>query len=311
MRRNALRVVQWSFAVLVVVFAGYALATRWNAIEPSLARVRVNWIELSEASLIVLVAYGILIETWRRVLAAWDTQLGWTTAARIWFASSLGKYIPGNIWAIAALGVMARQSGASALAAAGSSVIVNIINLASGLAVVLLFAAQLVPHAAVFTGVAIIVIAGAIATPFILPGLTRLACRVTGREIAIPVIPRSTVWWSLLGTTFAWCAYGVAFRLFAAAVLGDSAVHGGVVLYVAAYTAAYIVGFITLFAPAGIGVREFGIVEGLTHLGLTSQSDAVIVAIVSRLWLTLLEVVPGLVALAAGRTSTRTRTRTA
>jgi hypothetical protein len=302
-----MRVAQWTFAILVVVFASIAISKRWDMIGGRVATLGVDWIQLIEASLLVFAAYAVLIETWRRVLAAWDTKLPWWTAARIWFAASLGKYIPGNLWSLAALGVMARETGASPVAAAGSSIIVNVFNLVSGLVLVLIFAARLVPHAAVFAVAAIVSIAGVLAAPRWLPALVRLACRFTKRDIPLPVIPAKTVWLSLAGTAFAWCAYGAAFRLFAVAILGDSAVHGSVVLYIAAYTAAYIVGFITLIAPAGIGVREAGIWEGLPLLGLTTYGDAVIVAVISRLWLTVLEVIPGLVALAAGHFKPPTR----
>jgi hypothetical protein len=302
-----MRVAQWLFAVLVVVFASIAISKRWDMIGGRVATLDVDWWRLVEASVLVFVAYAVLIETWRRVLAAWDTQLPWWTAARIWFAASLGKYIPGNLWSLAALGVMAKETGASSVAAAGSSIIVNVFNLVSGLALVLLFASRLVPHAAVFAVVAVVSIGGVLAAPMWLPLMVKLACKVTKRDLPLPVIPASTVWWSLAGTSFAWCAYGEAFRLFAISILGNNAVHGGVVLYIAAYTAAYIVGFVTLIAPAGIGVREAGIWEGLPLLGLTTYGDAVIVAVISRLWLTVLEVIPGLVALAAGHLRPPTR----
>jgi uncharacterized membrane protein YbhN (UPF0104 family) len=80
-----------------------------------------------------------------------------------------------------------------------------------------------------------------------------------------------------------------------------------VIPYIAVYTGAYIVGFITPIAPAGLGVREGLLIKGLTLFGLMSGSDATIVAFTSRLWLTLLEVAPGLVALAATHTRTRPR----
>ena len=307
MRGKWMRVAQWLFAALVVLFASVAIAKRWDMIGGRLATLHVQWTPLLEASLLVFAAYAVLIETWRRVLSAWDTELPWWTAARIWFAASLGKYIPGNLWSLAALGVMARETGASSLAAAGSSIIVNVFNLVSGLVLVLVFASRLVPHPAVFAAVAALSVGGVLAAPYSLPALVRIACRLTKRDIPLPVIPASTVWWSLAGTGFAWCAYGVAFRLFAIALLGGNAVHGAFVLYIAAYTAAYIVGFITLIAPAGLGVREAGIWEALPLLGLTTYGDAVIVAVVSRLWLTILEVIPGLVALAAGHFRPRTR----
>lgn len=302
-----MRVAQWLFAVLVVAFASVAISRRWDMIRGRVVTLHVDWLTLLEASLLVFAAYAVLIETWRRVLAAWDTRLPWWTAARIWFAASLGKYIPGTLWSLAALGVMAKETGASSVAAAGSSVIVNVFNLVSGLALVLIFASRLVPHPAVFATVAAISVGAVLAAPRWLPAAIRLACRVTKRDIPLPVIPASTVWWSLAGTAFAWCAYGAAFRLFAVAILGGNAVHGAVVLYIAAYTAAYIVGFITLIAPAGIGVREAGILEALPLLGLTTYGDAVIIAVISRLWLTVLEVIPGLVALAAGHVRPPTR----
>lgn len=298
MLRRALQVAQWLFAILVVIFAGRAVAREWQSVGHRFADLHPGWLVLATASIIVLATYAMLVETWRRVLAAWDVELGWLTAARIWFVSSLGKYIPGGLWSVAALGVMAKNRGASPVAAAGSSVIINVLNLASGLALVLVFGARIVPHPALFAVVAVVVVAGFLVAPAILPWLLATVTRLTGREFNVGVVPRSTVWWSLAGTTIAWCTYGAAFRLFSVAILGHNAVHGGIVLFIAAYTAAYILGFVVP-SVAGLGVREAGIVEAMSHLGLASTSDAIVVALASRLWLTVLEVVPGLIALAA------------
>ena len=305
-RRDLIRAAQVIFAIIVVWLIARALAKQWHEIGGRLAHLDIQWGMLIAASALVMVAYAVLIETWRRVLGAWNAHLSWRTAAEVWFASSLAKYIPGNIWSLAALGVMARDRGASGVAAAGSSIIVNVLNLVSGIALVLLFAAHLVPYAAVLGAVALAVVAFAVAAPFVLPPIIAWACRFTGRSIAVPDIPHSTTWLALAGTAFAWCAYGVAFRLFSIAIVGGNAVQGTTVLYVAAYTAAYILGFVTP-TPAGLGVREAGIIEALSRLGLTSAGDAVIIAITSRLWLTVLEVIPGLIALAVGHTRTRTR----
>ncbi|HEV2644442.1 MAG TPA: hypothetical protein VGT98_17150, partial [Candidatus Elarobacter sp.] len=214
-RRKLLYAAQAVFALLVLWFIVHALARQWHQIGGRLANLHIEWGALLAASVLVMVAYAVLIETWRRVLGAWNAHLSWGTAAEVWFASSLAKYIPGNIWALAALGVMARERGASGVAAAGSSIIVNVLNLVAGVALVLLFAAHLVPYAAVLGAVAFAVVAFAVAAPFVLPPIIRWACRITNRTIAVPEIPHSTTWLSLAGTAFAWCAYGVAFRLFA------------------------------------------------------------------------------------------------
>jgi len=54
---------------------------------------------------------------------------------RIWFVSNLGKYVPGKIWAIAAMGTLAQEQGISPAAAMGSSVVVQLVNLVTGFGV--------------------------------------------------------------------------------------------------------------------------------------------------------------------------------
>jgi len=50
--------------------------------------------------------------------------------------------------------------------------------------------------------------------------------------------------------------------------------------------------------PGGLGVRELAMVAVLTGLGLTGSVEAWLLALASRLWLTALELVPGLLFLA-------------
>ena len=306
MRRRLIQILQWVFAAAVVIFVAVEVSRQWKLYSGRLRTLDIDWWDVGLASLCVLVSYAILIETWRRVLAVWDTTLAWGTAARIWFASSLGKYIPGNVWAIAALGMMAKQQGASGVAATGSSIIVNVLNLAAGLAVVLLCGAKLVPNIAVFAAGTVLVLAAVAIAPIVLPRIVAWIGKVTGKQVKLPQIPTATIWMSVLGTTAAWLLYGLAFRLYAIALVGDAA-RPVVLPYIAVYTGAYIVGFITPIAPGGLGVREALLIKGLTLFGLMSGSDAAIVALTSRLWLTVLEVAPGLVALAATHARTRTR----
>ena len=57
-----------------------------------------------------------------------------------------------------------------------------------------------------------------------------------------------------------------------------------------AFAAAYVVGYVILFAPAGLGVREGVLVFMLSpHLG---AGTAGAVAAIARLWTTLVEIVP-------------------
>src|SRR5256714_13404018 len=95
-----------------------------------------------ETVLVVLV-YALLIGGCRRVLGGGDSPLPFPQAARIWFLSNLGKYVPGNIWSLTALGVMAKRRGLSAIAAPGASVIMQTVSLATGTGIVMVTSATL------------------------------------------------------------------------------------------------------------------------------------------------------------------------
>jgi hypothetical protein len=219
--------------------------------------------------------------------------------------SNLGRYIPGKIWQISAMGVMAHRQGVSAVAATGSSLIVNLTNIVSGCLVVFATGASVLDVAARSGKVfAVVLVALALAALLLAPRLLGWAARraggVTGRAVALPssFTPR-LILVGILGTGAAWLLYGLAFQLFALGVLGD-AVHGSSADYIAVYTASYLVGYLTLIAPGGLGVREAMLVLSLGVAGVTNEPNAWILALSSRVWLTVLELLPGVCFLLAG-----------
>jgi hypothetical protein len=74
-------------------------------------------------------------------------------------------------------------------------------------------------------------------------------------------------------------------------VLARSLGLGGDAVPVAsAFAAAYVLGYAMIFAPAGLGPREGFLIIFLTpHLGVAPSG---VLAIVARVWTTLVEVVP-------------------
>jgi uncharacterized membrane protein YbhN (UPF0104 family) len=94
--------------------------------------------------------------------------------------------------------------------------------------------------------------------------------------------------------TFRWLVlYTLNWALYAASfwVLAQSLGFGGSPIPVAsAFAAAYVLGYAMVFAPAGLGPREGFLIVFLTpHLGAVASG---VVAIVARVWTTLVEVVP-------------------
>ena len=291
------------FAAAIVWFAVRALRGQWANAGERLASVRPQWTWIALATLIVFLTYWLLIETWRRIVEASGEKLAPNDAARIWFVSNLGKYVPGKVWSIAAMTVMAKNQRVSPVVAAGSSVLTQLITVAAGIGVALVAGAGTLDRPVIAIVAAVVIVAGLIAAPAILPALGRTAGSLTGRQIVLPSMSPKVVWLAMGSGVAAWIAYGIAFQFFVRGVLGSSA--GATSSYIAVYAASYIIGFLALFAPGGAVVRESAMVTGMVRLGLTGQADALAVALASRLWLTVTELLPGLVYMAAGKRAPR------
>ena len=279
----------------------WELAREWRDLRETPLVVEPRWLHLLLATAVVLATYALLIETWRRILLAWGEQIGFADAARIWFVSNLGKYVPGKIWQIGAMGVMAQQRNVSPAAAAGSAIVSTVVNIATGMAVGLIAAGRAVNaisggHPALAVAFIAAILGSVILLPTLMPFGLAWVKRLTGRELALGAFPRRAVYIAIVGNVVAWIAYGIAFHLFVSGVLGSA--RGGVADYIATYASSYVIGYLAFVVPGGLGVREAAQTSVLTALQLTTAPQAVVVAVTSRLWLTVLELVPGVVFLA-------------
>jgi hypothetical protein len=273
-KRRLFVAAQWLLAVAIVWFALRALRGQWSAATLRLRSLEPQWSWIIAATVIVLATYLLLIETWRRTVTGSGQKLTFPEASRIWFVSNLGKYVPGKIWSIAAMTMMARDSSVSGSVAAGSSVMV-----------------QLAAPAAILLTLGL--------APRFLPVAGRIAASLTGKTFDFPRMRPSLVWMAIVNSIIAWIAYGIAFQLFVRGIIGSSA--GATSSYIAVYAASYIIGFLALFAPGGAVVRESAIVTGMVRFALSGQADALAIAVTSRLWLTVTELVPGLTYMAIGK----------
>jgi uncharacterized membrane protein YbhN (UPF0104 family) len=118
-------------------------------------------------------------------------------------------------------------------------------------------------------------------------------------------LPHGAIWLAVAINVASWVGYGSAFMLLSHAVLPE--VRGAVAAFIAIWTASYLAGYLFLVAPGGIGARETALVAALLALGIAGSADAAILAAASRLWLIVLEVLPGLVSLALAPGARRPR----
>lgn len=286
------RIIRTVLQLALLLFLGGYLYVHWDDYAHAFAQSAPDWGMLALSSLVVLVAYAVLIQTWRQVVVAWGGRLTFVTAMRIWFVSNLGKYVPLKVWSIAVMGSLAQEQGISPAAAMGSSVVVQLVNLVTGFGVFFIAGAHVldVPSGALAGVIGLgVVLFGA---PWLVPAGVRLFNAVTGRQTTLPHLPPRAIWWAAAGTALAWVLYGVAFQLFAAGMMRGPA-PGTLGDWTAIFVGPYLVGFIAIFAPGGIGVREVAMAEALHRTGLAVGAMAALLVLASRVWLTILEIIPG------------------
>ena len=288
--------VQYLFFTIAIVYFALKIRSEWSDLATLPSTLHPNWWMVIGSVGWVALSYIVLIETWRQIVIAWGGKLSWPTAARIWFISNLGRYIPGKVWQIGAMGALAEEAGVSNVAAVGSALVVNIVNLLAGFLVVAVAGSRLLAGygPALITALVVfcVVVFG---SPWLLPPVVRFVARLTGRNIPIPAIPPLAIVFAVAGCSLAWNLYGIAFHDLTTAILGGAA--GRPSYYTAVFTLSYLAGYLTLFAPGGIGVRESTLVALLAAAGLETGAAATAIVIASRLWMTVVEAAPGLILL--------------
>jgi hypothetical protein len=291
-RLRAWTALQFVAGALLVGLAVRSIVLNWQTLraQPIDWRLTPGWIVLSV--LVVFLGYLVLIEAWRRVVLSMGERLPFWTAVRIWFLASLGKYVPGKVWAVAGAAVLARRAGVDPSVAVAGALVLQALALGSG-AVVVAFTAR---HAFQTAGQGMLPIAAAVLLVCMV-GIAVLASQPLLNRIS-RLLPKSlpplrAVQPLMLALAFAanvvaWTAYGAALVLLTKGVLPG--VRLDLPQAIGVFTCSYLVGFIALFAPGGLGPRES--VFLLMLAGDIGLKPAAGLALASRLLLTGTEVLP-------------------
>jgi uncharacterized membrane protein YbhN (UPF0104 family) len=308
--RSLARAAGWLVAAVALALAVRAVAAQWGEVRSVAASLRPRWGLVVLSSVYVLAAYAVLIESWRRLLAGWSVRLSFFEASTLWLVSSLARYLPGAGLQLGALGVLARQRGVSGVAAASAALLNTLLNVLTGVALVVLLGGRSILAASgrepspTILGLAIAATAAAVlALPAGLPRLARLVARLTGRTVDLDRVSFPLVLGAAAANAGAWLLYGVAFRTLSAALFGPPT--GAVTAYVAVYTASYLWGLFAFAVPAGLGAQEFALSLLMPPLVALPLAQTAVLTVAARLWRTVIETAPAALLLVAARVRER------
>jgi len=280
--RGWLRAAKIAATLLVLTLIARSIARNWAAFQSVHVTLDVNagWLAASVAT--VFLTYAIQIEAWRCMLRGWEQRLPFTSAARAWTLANLGRYIPGKVWSVAGLVVLAERAGIRRSAAAVSAFAMQAVVLGTG--VVLVVVAT--PHAAspLLLGGAVLAALGLIAV---------LAWRPTARWLGtladaaspLPPLPLSAVLLSSGLMLLSWVTFGIAFWMLIRGLIATASVPLPAAMGM--FALGYVMGILAVFAPGGMVVRDLALVGFLTPF--LGSGGALAVSLASRVQLTLTE----------------------
>lgn len=267
------------FLLLAVTAVALALRAEGPALRDAFTRT--GWLAVLASVAATLAGLLASAFCWRALLASLGTHLSPRLALHVFFLGQIGKYLPGNVFAVAAQAELAHDHGVPRSRIVTAGLVFLGVLTATGLLValtVLPFASPdvLRRYAWVLLGLPIGLL---VLVPRVLNRLVGLALKAARRPaLDQPLSARhlmAATGWALV----MWALYGLHLVPLVLAQPHDS---GANVLLVATggYALAWTAGFLFVIAPAGAGIREAVLVLALA--GIADGPTALAVALLSR-----------------------------
>jgi uncharacterized membrane protein YbhN (UPF0104 family) len=287
------RATRWAFVAVALAFGGNEVARQWDQLAHALGQLS----PLAIAGALICVLAGLVgtLRTWQHLLAGLGSPLPVTAAASVLFIGQLGKYLPGAVWPVLAQMELGATHQVPRHRSASASVLTMLASLLTGL----LAAAVTLPltgHAGSYRwAYAAVPVLLACLHPRVLRRGMDWLLRLARQPPLEHPLSGTALAWALAWSLSAWVCNGLQIWL----LVPDRSDASLLVLSVGAYAFAWCVGFLIVFAPSGLGVREVLLVTMLAPM--VGAGTATAVALVSRVLTTVSDLLCAAVAASSHR----------
>lgn len=282
-----LQYLKWLWIVAVVVFVGYYFYKHLPEVTGYLKEM--EWFRLVGALVLILISKLFFVEMARQSVTRDTWKPSYIQMFSIVTVSQLGKYIPGSIWQFAARVSSYKENALSNKKTAKVMIMENAWLVSGALAFGLLML-SIQPPFDLFKGLIQFEIPALVwkILPFIL-----FLIWVGGLLLLDAIFPAESkkfsfkrTAWLIIAQTCSWASIGFSFFL----IFSNLSSHY-LLQIIGGYAISWIAGFIFIFAPSGIGVREFVLVTLFSSFLPAEQIAAF--SVVHRLIYTIADVLLG------------------
>lgn len=274
--------------LLILLFWAKALADNWRTFVTYPWQLRWPYLLLGFAlSTLELPVAGTI---WWRALALTGARIPWLLGIQLFFRAQIARYLPGGVWDLVGRLVLGSQAGVGKRAMAASMGLEMGLQVLSG-SIFLLAALALRTDldARAYLGLAAVVITGSLI--FLSPPVFTFFVNRGLRLLKRPPLEMNLSYGGLFGLfllrLFGHLLIGLGFTFF---VMGIAPVPlSQLPLLTTAFVGAWLVGYMAIFIPMGVGVRE-GVLVLLTS-GFLPFSVATVAGVGYRLLIAIRDLV--------------------
>ena len=300
------RIIGRTWLIAFVLAALVFIAVVFKDDRDKLARIgEADWGLLGVAALAQLMYFCATVVSWRKVLQlASGRIIGFGEGLAQILLVNFGKYIPGKVWGLAARGKRLTELGFELEGVGRASYLEQMLLVLVGLwlaagAAALAYENQVYVAAFLIVTLAILLFRhGDIVVRKIADVFPKAGGLMRVFELRVGV---GAVLGLSMGYIGVWLFLAIAFMLVCTAFVDVELTRATVPVFVLALTAGFVAGFVALFAPGGVGVREG--VGAAVLSSIVTLEEAVLLMLMFRVWTVAVELVAG--ALVLGRPGAR------
>ncbi|MGD0917284.1 MAG: lysylphosphatidylglycerol synthase domain-containing protein [Thermodesulfobacteriota bacterium] len=287
---NCKLALKWIIVIAIFIFLGKMVWGNWNQVRDTPFTLQPFSFILS--TFLFVFSYFIQIWAWYLITLKLKIAISFRETLESWLYSQLGKYLPGKVWLLLSRFYFyeARGKSKKSISVALYFETVTIIAAAG-----LIFLVALIFHREIWPfyswrqwgwPVLLFLLGFVFLHPRVLQKILNWVLVQFKREPVSLSISYADILGILFVCILSWLVGGVGFYLFIDSVYPVAPQY--VLFLTGALAISGTLGLIAIFAPSGLGVREGVLVYLLSFMMATPV--AVIISILTRIWMTLIEI---------------------
>ncbi len=295
-------VVKWAVIAAIFWFFGYYLYKSWSKLPEYSWHFNYGYLALS--AFFILLMFFLTAYLYHIIIRQSGARLDFKKVAIVRLLCEIGKYVPGKVWVVLGRFYFFKRYGISKAQVLVSIAVEMLAMTLAGFfafALTLPFWRDISGLHSLFAFLAVIPLLLAAIHPKVINFGLMLIEKIFKKNVMRIGIGYVGMAKNILLYMGYWLAYGLGVALFihSAYPLGTM----GIVQVIGIHAISWVIGYVTLFAPGGIGVRE-GIMAYMLSLIMPAPL-AIIFAIGTRLWITAIEAVVILFSFMVSRSALR------